>query len=110
MMNNTIEVRIGRYLAGEATSAERIALEQEMASDPSLHQLFLEYQTIWLAKNELPFTEWNTDKGWNKFKEEHHEVVSIKSKNRTRNLSWALAAGLMLALGAAVFLWQNSQP
>lgn len=110
MMNDTIEVRIGRYLAGEATSAERLALEQEMASDPSLHQLFAEYQKVWSAKSELPTSEWNAEKGWNRFKEENHQVISLRSNNRTRNLSWAVAAAMLLALGVAAFLWKGGQP
>lgn len=101
-MKESIDVRIGRYLSGESSPAEREAFEMEMESDPSLREHFLDYQIIW--KNHPSATEnfWDAEKAWARFETaQHHQT----SNNRTRNLNWAVAAAIVLALGAAVFLW-----
>ena len=61
-MSETIEVRISRYLAGEAGIEEREALEKEMASDPALHEQFLTYQKIWLASHTESPVQWDVQK------------------------------------------------
>jgi ferric-dicitrate binding protein FerR (iron transport regulator) len=114
MMSETIEVRISRYLAGEAQGEEREAFEREMESDPALREQFLEYKRIWqLSHTEYPM-QLDVEKAWGKFNshiQANTEAVKLPmSRNRTRKLSWAVAAALVLALGAAVFFWMERQP
>lgn len=108
-MNEAIEMRFGRYLAGEAGIEEREALEKEMESNPGLRQQFLLYQKIWQKGHIGQPMEWNADSAWEKFATDHNIEIPQRSKNRTRSLSWAVAAALVLALGAAVYLWVDSK-
>ena len=109
-MSETIEVRISRYLAGEAGIEEREALEKEMASNPALHEQFLTYQKIWLASHTESPVQWDVQKAWDRFSAEAKTESPVIRGTRTRSLSWAIAAALVLALGAAVFLWMDPKP
>ena len=110
MMNGTIDERIGRYLAGEADTAEREALEKEMATNPSIYDQFLISKQIWEASHSLPQSNWDAEKGWDRFRNENSVIIPLTNKNRTSGLSWAIAAAVMLAFGAAVFLWYDRLP
>lgn len=101
-MKESIEVRIGRYLSGESSPAEREAFEMEMESDPKLRELFRAYQKIWSHQPSIKEHVWDAEKAWSRFESIHQPQTS---RNRARILNWAVAAALMLALGAAVFLW-----
>lgn len=109
MMNEAIEMRFGRYLAGEAGIEEREALEKEMESNPGLREQFLLYQKIWQKGHIGHSLDWDVDSAWNKFTTDHSIELPQRSKNRTRSLSWAVAAAVVLALGAAVYLWMDSK-
>ena len=108
-MNEAIEMRFGRYLAGEAGIEEREALEKEMESNPGLREQFLLYQKIWQKGHIGHSMEWDADSAWKKFATDHRIELPQRSKNRTRSLSWAVAAAVVLALGAAVYLWIDSK-
>jgi len=113
-MSETIEVRISRYLAGEAGIEEREAFEKEMESDPALREQFLQFKKIWQSSHTGQPMQWDVERAWQKFNSDiksdtKDESLQI-SRNRTRKLSWAVAAALVLALGAAVFLWIDRQP
>ena len=109
-MKESIEVRISRYLAGEADAMERAALEKEMESDPALQEQFQLLETIWRNSRSETTMSWDAEKGWQGFLDRTNYVTPGKRINRTRRLSWAVAAALVLALGAAVFLWIDQKP
>ena len=111
MMNETFEARIGKYLAGESSASEKEALEALLQSDPALRDEFQALRRIWETKAFSSDPTWDTDKAWQRFSLSKQSRPTVQtSKNRTRVLSWAVAAVVMLALGAAVFLWNAGKP
>jgi ferric-dicitrate binding protein FerR (iron transport regulator) len=110
MMKESIEVRIGRYLAGEADASERSALEQELESNPDLQEQFQLLEKIWLHSRAEKALSWDIEKGWRDFLKHTNQEVTESRPNRARRLSWAVAAALLLALGAAIFLWLDQKP
>src|SRR5687767_15164884 len=110
MMNETFEERIGKYLAGESSASEKEALEALLLSDPVLREEFHTLRRIWESK-EFSTETWDTNKAWQRFSVAKQSRPAVQtSKNRTRVLSWAVAAVSMLALGAAVFLYSANKP
>src|SRR5687768_6919946 len=102
MMKEINEVRIGRYLTGEAGSKEREAFEKEMESDPSLREQFMAFRRIWENTMEDIQPSWPVNPAWDRFLNSIPSAKPQQNKIRTRSLSWAVAAALILALGAAV--------
>lgn len=110
-MNENFEERVGKYLAGESNASENEALEALLLSDPALQKEFQALKRIWDSKVFSTETNWDTNRAWQKFSDTKQLRPAVQtSKNRTRVLSWAVAAVLMLALGAAVFLWGSDRP
>lgn len=109
-MKEINEVRIGRYLAGEAGQEEREALERELGADPVLREEFMAYKVIW----ENAFTDqsasWDESSAFHRFNRSISERASSRNTVRKISLSWAVAAAVILTLGAAVFFWNNTRP
>lgn len=108
-MNETIDVRMAKYLAGESGIEEREAFEMEMESSPALRDQFLACQKIWQAKQTNVDPDWNVDSAWNRFNSEKQIEVPEHGKTRVRRFSWAVAAAFVIALGSAIFLWMDRQ-
>lgn len=107
MMDKTIEVRIGRYLSGEADHDERRVLELEMKSNPVLLDQFEAYQRIWQVSQSPAPAIWDVEGAWNRFSQQQITGQQPVSHYRLKKLSWAMAAMLVLALGASIFLWSR---
>lgn len=108
MMDEAFELRMVRYLSGEAIGEEKAAFEQELAADDTLRAKFEEYERVWLLAPAPVGSQWDTDKAWNKFSQQQG-VTSTPKESITRRLSWAVAAAMVIALGAAVFLWNDNK-
>ena len=80
-----------------------------MESNPALQERFLAYQQIWQLSQAPVDAAWDTNHAWKRFSQHQDTGQLSESKNRTRKLSWAMAAALVLAFGAAVFLWSGPQ-
>ncbi len=110
MMEDAIEVRMGKYLTGEATTQEKQAFERDLAADPNLHEQFLQFQHIWQQVPASPTAEWNTDAAWNSFSQRNIQASATPARRITIRLSWTVAAAVVIALGAAVFLFKPPAP
>ena len=109
-MEETIDVRMGKYLAGELSLEDRAAFERELESNPALMDQFLANQKIWQATAyENVAVEWDTNKAWDRFVAGRQSDTPVTGKTVTRNLSWAVAAALIVAIGAGIFMWMNRQ-
>ncbi len=108
-MNESIEERIGRYLAGEADIHEKEALEREIETNPAFREHFLLLQKIWENSDSSSDITWDSEKAWQKFIEKKPTTQRANSTGRTRTLRWSVAALLILAIGASVFLWNGNK-
>ncbi len=109
MMKESMEERMGRYLSGEAGGEEKAVFERDLALDPVLRDHFSAFQRMWQAASSDSHSEWNTDKAWQQFKQ-YNQIDPVQTNSPIRRLSWAVAAALFLAVGAAVFLWYQAKP
>ncbi len=110
MMEDAIEVRMGKYLTGEATTQEKQAFEQDLAADPNLREQFIQFQHIWQQVPVAPTPEWDTDAAWSSFTQRNIHASATPARKITIRLSWAVAAAVVIALGAAVFLIREPAP
>jgi transmembrane sensor len=110
MMEETNEVRIGRFLSGAAGRDESLAFESELESNPALKNDFLIYKKIWEnSHHDIP-SEWDTNKAWQRFSE---TTVSDQNEIRTTrriNLKWAIAAVVVISLASFLISWSNNKP
>ncbi len=110
MMKETNEVRIGRYLSGEAGSDEREAFEKELASDPTLKEEFLTFQRIWLNIPVGSHEQWDSGLAWQKFINSTQPVLTENIKTKRINLKWSIAAAIIIALGSFTLYWNQGKP
>ena len=108
-MKESIEVRIGRYFAGEADIHEKELLEKEMESDPALREQFLLLQKIWQNSHVPTDLAWDSDRGWQKFNDRTIGQNRVVTLSRSRSWRWAIAASLVLVMGLTFFLWNSGK-
>jgi len=102
-MKDSIEVRIGRYLAGEMSEQEKAGFQQELASNPVMEQAFLSYQHMWQTKPVESADHWDTDLAWINFEKNTSAVISPLKKSRSNVLYWSIAASIVLVIGASFY-------
>jgi ferric-dicitrate binding protein FerR (iron transport regulator) len=107
-MKDSLEVRIGRYLAGEMSEQERAGFQQELASDPAMERAFLGYQRMWQAKPVEPKDQWDTDLAWINFEKDNTVIIAPFKKSRSNVLYWSIAASLVLVIGATFYFLSRS--
>jgi transmembrane sensor len=91
---------LARYLGGEATPAERDAVERWAGLDPQNAAELRRLAAVWSPK---PEGNWDVDRAWNRViaRLDESDVVPIHSRRRVL----ALAAAVILTLGAT-FVWR----
>src|SRR4030095_5587200 len=110
MMKEIDEVRMGRYLAGEAGSDEREAFEKELESNDVFKEKFEDFKRIWLSIPIPSDEQWNSDAAWQKFMiSTQPDLIVTKGHSRV-NLYWAIAAMFIIAVGAYTLFWSNNKP
>jgi len=109
-MKETNEVRMGRYLSGETGSDEREAFEKELESDPSLKEEFLTFQRIWVNIPVDSYEQWHSGPAWQKFVNSTQPDLTENVKTRKINLTWSIAAAIIIALGAFILFWNHEKP
>lgn len=102
-MKDSIEVSIGRYLAGEMSEQEKAGFQQELASNPALEQAFLSYKHIWQTKPSELSDNWNTDMAWINFEKNNSALVTPSKKSRSNVIYWSIAASIVLVIGATFY-------
>src|SRR5690349_18899916 len=102
-MKESIDVRIGRYLAGEMDEQERAGFQQDLASDQALNKAYLGYLRIWEMTPNAPADQWNTDVAWMNFEKQHLSASTPVRSLRNKVAYWAIAASVLLAIGATFF-------
>lgn len=110
MMEETKEVRIGRYLSGEAGRDEREAFEKELELNSELKESFLLYRRIWENMPVETKVQWNCDTAWQKFTHVNQPDVRERMTARRLSLKWAIAALIILALGSFVIMRNSGRP
>lgn len=91
---------LARYLGGEATPAEREAVERWAGLDPQNAAELRRLAAVWSPK---PDGNWDVDRAWNRVSArlDESDVVPLHSRRRVL----ALAAAVILTLGAT-FVWR----
>lgn len=106
-MEQTMEERIGRYLAGEMAGQELSDFEQELMASPALQQSLSEYSRIWEMTHVSPEeTAWDTETAWERF-ESSQATQARKIPLRKPLLAWA-AAAVILVLFSTFFFFQKA--
>ena len=109
-MKETNEVRIGRYLSGEAGREEKEAFERELEADPELRKEFQAFQRIWDQIPTDSSDHWDSGPAWQKFVSTTQSDVTQYPKTRRLKSTWLIAAIVILALGASFFFWSQGKP
>jgi len=107
-MKDSIEVRIGRYLAGEMSEQEKAGFQQELASNPALEQAFLSYQHMWQTKPVESTDQWDTDMAWINFEKNNSAFIAPLKKSRSNVLYWSIAASIVLVIGVTFYFLSRS--
>ena len=84
---------IDRYLAGEASPDERARVDAQRSVDPALAALI---DAIGAVMTRRPARLWDVDAAWSKLQSRQ------PARSRVR-VSWLIAAGLLLAIGATTW-------
>lgn len=109
-MEESNEVRIGRFLSGAAESDERLAFENELESNPALKNDFLAYQKIWENSPSDLQGNWDSDQAWQHFAK---NTIAQPTEIKTRKivvLKWAVAAMVIISLASFLISWNNNRP
>ncbi len=93
-----------KYLAGEATAAEKAQAEQWISASAGNRQYYGHFKLIWEESPKLAGNHHiDEDKAWDRFRERLHRKYLAESKPKN-NLGWLkVAAVLLLVSAAAVF-------
>lgn len=109
-MEETVEARIGRYLAGEMGLHEKAIFEKELASDAALKESFHVFQLIWQKSVIEGKDEWNASSGWEQLAQNLNKAQKLPRVSRQFSLYWAVAASVLVLSGAAYFLFLKPSP
>src|SRR5688572_2491211 len=111
MMNESIEERIGRYLAGEGSNEEREQLIREVESNPVLLEQFRILQQVWRHSHTPAQAHWDIEKGWARFTNQVKEEPPIQLYSRRRVMTrLAVAASILIFLSLGLFIWSQQRP
>jgi len=101
-MKESIEARIGRYLAGEMSEQEKAGFQDELATNPAMEAAFLAYQRIWQMKPNAPVDQWDGELAWVDFEKRNIAAPSpLKAKRSVAY--WAIAASIVLLSGVTFY-------
>lgn len=109
-MEETNEVRIGRFLSGAAEGDERLAFERELESNPALKSDFLTYKKIWENSHAKMQGGWESEQAWQRFTENTLAKQTERGTARKINLKWAVAAVVVISLASFLLSWSNGKP
>lgn len=99
---------LARFLAGETSAADRAEVEAWAAADPANRAELDRLRTLWLPPAEGP---WDVNRAWARLvpRLEQAPAPAVIQLRPGRRLALALAASLVLALGATL-LWRAFGP
>lgn len=101
-----IDILLAQYLAGETDLSGSGQVEAWIAESEENKAYFGNMKKAWQLSGELPQEKFDTDAAWEKLQSRIH--VSPKRKT---NYTWAIAAGVALILGIALFFaWPAQKP
>ncbi|HZV44215.1 MAG TPA: FecR domain-containing protein [Saprospiraceae bacterium] len=101
-MKESIEARIGRYLAGEMDEQEKAGFQNELATNPALEAAYLGYQRIWQMKPNAPADQWDQELAWVNF-EKKNFAAPLPLKAKRSVAYWAIAASIVILSGATFY-------
>jgi len=109
-MEETMDVRIGKYLSGEMTGHEREAFEHEMTQAPGLRSQVESGSRMWyMSSNDLVQGSWDTDAAWARFSTQNNTIPIPRQFKLNRAASWAIAASAVMLAGIySLFFYKGS--
>jgi transmembrane sensor len=111
-----IDDLIGKYLAGEAEHNEISFLESWMKEDPSNQKHFEQCKAIFDKASSInSLQEFDTDAAWIKMKstltkKTDAKTVQFPDQKPYRNLTWRVAASIILVVGVGYFAYRMIMP
>ena len=114
-MEDFLELRIGKYLSGEMTGAERDDFEKELAADAQLAKLVQATSLLWNNASASVEAEWNVEEAFTRFKTSlpaDASSVSVPAvSSRISNLwLYRAAAAIVLLIGVYVLFFREGAP
>lgn len=109
-MEDSVEMRIGRYLSGEMSDQEKRGFEDDLNSDPELKDQFMALTRIWQNIPEEAQDQWDTVAAWNRFSGSNLPVQKRSNPVRRRFVYWAAAAAIVILIGTTALLTGNTSP
>jgi transmembrane sensor len=112
-----IDELIGKYLAGEAVAEEIAFIESWVSENERNRKYFDQVKTIFQKAAEVPdYQLYDTDAAWSKMKRSlrasqgKSAVLPPPSPLNFFQLSWRIAAAVILLMGVGLFLVRTFQP
>ncbi|HEY5916072.1 MAG TPA: FecR domain-containing protein [Chryseolinea sp.] len=115
-INDHIDELIGKYLAGEAVAEEIAFIESWASENESNRKYFDQFKTIFQKAAEVSdYQIYDTDVAWSKMKRSLHakqgkSAVLPPPPLNSFQLSWRIAAAVILIMGVGLFLVRTFQP
>lgn len=107
-----------RYISGQCTADEAVAVRRWIAAEPGRDRLVAELEAAWRAASKAPY-EWGVDDSWRRFDAARRErnrppIRLMRSSGRhppglvIRDNGvpvWRIAAAVVLVVGASLTMW-----
>jgi transmembrane sensor len=112
-IDNHIDDLIGKYLAGEASQQETVAVES-WASENEANKMYLQQMQLIFSKSTAQHTDvFHTDIAWQKLKsridERRGKTISFPDQRSSQHLYLKIAASLLVILGLSyLFFWYSN--
>jgi transmembrane sensor len=100
-------LRLARYLAGEASVAERAVVEAWAAANAENAAELARLGLAW-RRAPVPSPEWDIDRAWQKVQHRLRNPVAVEAEVvpiRRRRIVWVVAAAAILLLGLGLGTW-----
>ena len=113
-INDHIDELIGKYLAGEAVAEEIAFIESWASENESNRKYFDQFRTIFQKAAEVSdYQIYDTDAAWSKMKgslRRSEGKSAVLPPSNSVQLSWRIAAAVILVMGVGLFLVRTFQP
>ena len=115
--------RLTRYVSGQCTADEALAVRRWLAADPNRERLVAELEAAWRAGGWAPY-EWGVDEGWRRFDAarrarnrssfrlihgEKRPAPAIVIRDSGTPI-WRIAAGVLVIAAASIAVWRVGTP
>lgn len=109
-MEETDDIRIGRYLSGEMTDSEQAIFIEEMTSNAALMEQVEVSRLLWAYKLSDTSESWDVEAALARFTYANAIPTTKVVKLSSRRFYWGVAAGLIIMIGLYSLFMRDGSP